>query len=253
MSCRIAVCGKGGVGKTTVAALMVLRLITRNRTPVLALDADPNSCLNSSLGVGLKKTVGGIREEARVISGAAAAPGIAKQRLLEMKIAECLVEAENFDLIAMGRSEGPGCYCYANNVLKAVLEKLSAQYPYIVLDNEAGLENLSRRIVQKVETLVLVTDPSVQGAETVRRIHGLALEMQLQFDRLVLAVNRMRTPSVPEHFRELQERTGAKTLMTIPENAAVLERAEQGRSLAGLAEDDPAVRAIDGLLDELNL
>ena len=148
MSYFIAITGKGGVGKTTISALIVNRLINRGRKPVLAIDADPNTCLDALLGVKAEKTVGRVREEVREIAGKGLAAGISKQELLEMKIAESLVESDNFDLIAMGRSEGPGCYCYANNVLKSVINEISGNYPYIVLDNEAGLENLSRRIVQ---------------------------------------------------------------------------------------------------------
>ena len=136
----IAVTGKGGVGKTTLSALLVRQLVRRGVGPVLAIDADPNSCLDAALGVEVSGTVGRAREEVRQES--AAVPGLSKSELLQMKIAGSLAESEGFDLIAMGRPEGAGCYCYANNVLKSVIAELAGSYPYVVLDNEAGLENL---------------------------------------------------------------------------------------------------------------
>ncbi len=163
MSYLIAVTGKGGVGKTTVSSLIIKQMVAAGKKPVLAIDADPNSCLDAALGVKVEKTVGRVREEAKIEASKGMGAGISKQDMLQMKISESLVESVGFDLIAMGRPEGAGCYCYANNVLKSVIGKLSGQYPYVVLDNEAGLENLSRRIVQKVNLLVLVSDQSNSG------------------------------------------------------------------------------------------
>ena len=161
MSYTIAITGKGGTGKTTIAALLVANLVRRGKRPVLAVDADPNSCLDLALGVKAANTVGRLREDARDL--AAANPALSKRELLEMKISESLVEGDDFDLIAMGRPEGPGCYCYANNVLRDVLAEISGSYPYVVLDNEAGLENLSRRIVTRVDLLLVVGDTSRTG------------------------------------------------------------------------------------------
>jgi len=166
MSYTVAITGKGGVGKTTVASLLVTRLIARGCAPVLAIDADPNTCLDSALGVEIEKTIGGVREEAREMAGRGLAAGVSKREMLELKIAESMVEAEGFDLIAMGRPEGPGCYCYANNVLKEVIAQIAENYPYVVLDNEAGLENLSRRILRRVDLMIMVADPSKRGLDT---------------------------------------------------------------------------------------
>ena len=198
MSYTIAITGKGGVGKTTITGLLISRLIANGRLPVLAVDADANSCLHTVLGVKVENTVGRIREEARTEASKGKVTGIAKQQMLEMKIAECLVEAKNFDLVAMGRPEGPGCYCFANNVLRDIIQKLSSAYPYVIIDNEAGLENLSRRIVQKVDLLVMVSDPSKNGIETVRRLHKLAFEMNIDFKRLCVFINRARNGKLPD-------------------------------------------------------
>lgn len=253
MSYLIAVTGKGGVGKTTISALLIDRLIKRGCKPVLAVDADPNTCLDAALGVRVEKTVGSVREEAREIAGKGLAAGISKQELLEMKIAECLVEAQDFDLIAMGRPEGPGCYCYANNVLKSVLGEISKHYPYVVLDNEAGLENLSRRIVQKVDLLVLVTDPSKQGLGTVSRLHTLAREMNLEYDQLAIIVNRLRRDEMPEQVSMLKAETGADIVLGLPENAEIAEAAENGKSMRSLSINNPVLEKIGEYLSTLEL
>jgi CO dehydrogenase maturation factor len=251
MSRLIAIAGKGGVGKTTVAALLVRQLIERGCRPVLAVDADPNTCLDAALGVSAQKTIGGVREEAKEFAGKGMASGMDKQRYLELKIAESLVESDHFDLIAMGRSEGPGCYCYANNVLKEVLKKMAFRYPYVVLDNEAGLENLSRRIVQSVDLLAIVTDPSLRGFETARRLHALALEMGINHTRLALIVNRLRRPELPDAAGAVQAATGADIMIGLPDDAEIFTLAEQGGSLMRLSADNPVAAELNRLLDTL--
>jgi CO dehydrogenase maturation factor len=216
MSYTVAIAGKGGTGKTTVAALTVSRMIARGSKPVLAVDADPNSCLDSALGVAVTQTVGAVREEAREMAGKGLGAGVSKQEMLELKIHESLVEADSFDLIAMGRCEGPGCYCYANNVLKKVIERLADDYPVMVIDNEAGLENLSRRIVRKVDLLMMVTDPSRVGLTTVDRLHGLAGEMGLEYDKLAIVINRLRNDALPEGADGLKQKTNADVLIGLP-------------------------------------
>jgi CO dehydrogenase maturation factor len=253
MSYLIAVTGKGGVGKTTTASLLINRLIERNCKPVLAVDADPNTCLDTALGVTAIKTVGGVREEAREIAAKGMSIGISKQELLEMKIAECLVEAKDFDLIAMGRPEGPGCYCYANNVLKSVLMEISTHYPYVVLDNEAGLENLSRRIVQEVDLLIMVTDPSQMGLETVKRLHSLACEMEMKYKQLAIIVNRLRKRELPAYVHELKVATGADFIIGLPANEKLAELAENGQSIGELAHDNEVIKQIDEFLNNVIL
>jgi len=253
MSKIIAITGKGGVGKTTTAALIISRLIHRGRKPVLAVDADPNICLDAVLGVSVEKTVGGIREEAREIAGKGMAAGISKQELLEMKIAECLVEAEDYDLIAMGRPEGPGCYCYANSVLKSVLQEISSSYPYVVLDNEAGLENLSRRIVREVDVLIMVADPSRRGLETLKRLHELARDMEMKYHRLVLIINRLRRNRLPEQMEEIKNVTGADIVVGLPENDQLAEYAESGESILSLTDSNEVIKRLDTLLDDIDV
>jgi CO dehydrogenase maturation factor len=249
----IAITGKGGVGKTTLAAMLLRQLIARGKTPVLAVDADPNMCLNIALGVPVSQTVGGIREQAREIAGKGMSTGIAKQELLEMKIAESLVESDNFDLIAMGRPEGPGCYCYANNVLKSVLGEVAGQYPYVVLDNEAGLENLSRRIVQQVNLLIIVADPSHQGLETIMRIHNLAAEMNIKYDHLAVFINRVRSARAGQLLNKIKTDTQADSLLLFPDDDEIAAFSEAGISLLQLSKENSVALMLDRFLQDINL
>ncbi len=251
MTTTIAVGGKGGVGKTTVAALLVQGIVRAGHGPVLAVDADPNSCLDELLGVKVEATVGSVREQARVLAGKGALPpGISKQQLLELRIAESLVEAPDFDLVAMGRSEGPGCYCYANNVLRQVITQLHDAYPWVVIDNEAGLENLSRRIVRAVDWLVLVTDPSRRGLLTVRRLHALAKEMDVGFANLAIVINRLRGPEPSAQARDLAKELGADQLLGLPDDDELASLAERGAPVAELATGNPVVRELELLVDK---
>ena len=251
MSYTIAVTGKGGVGKTTLTGLLIGRLIENGRLPVLAVDADANSCLHTVLGVKVESSVGRIREEARVEASKGKVTGVAKQQMLEMKIAECLVEAKNFDLIAMGRPEGPGCYCFANNVLRDVIRKLSSAYPYVIIDNEAGLENLSRRIVQKVDLLVMVADPSKNGIETVRRLHKLAFEMDIEFKRLCIFINRARNGKLPDEALFLKNETEAEFVIALPDNQEIASLSEKGESVLALTPENEIVGMMDEFMKKL--
>jgi CO dehydrogenase maturation factor len=251
MSYLIALTGKGGVGKTTMAALLTVLSVRRGLRPVLAVDADPNTCLDAALGVEAKNTVGSIREEAREIAGKIAMNGISKQEMLSLKIGECMVEADDFDLVAMGRPEGPGCYCYANNVLKSVLAEISSHYPVVVLDNEAGLENLSRRIVQKVNLLVLVSDSSKRGLDTVRRLHTLAREMDIRFDRLAMIINRTRNGECPSEASEIAAGIGADHVLSLPDNSELAELGENGKNLWSVSPGNAVAEMLDRFLGQL--
>jgi CO dehydrogenase maturation factor len=227
----------------------VAALVRQGKRPVLAVDADPNSCLDAVLGVTVQKTVGRLREDVR--DQAAAASGMSKREMFELRIAESLVEGEDFDLISMGRPEGPGCYCYANSVLRSVLGEIAGHYPFVVMDNEAGLENLSRRIAPKVDTLVLVADPSRRGLDTLLRLYDLSLEMAVDYARLVLVVNRLRGPELPGAAFDLAAATGAAKLVGLPEDAELAALDEAGASLLGLSPDNPVAAGVAALVRSL--
>jgi len=245
----IAVSGKGGVGKTTVSALIVRQLLKGNKTPVLAIDADPNSCLDAALGQRVVSTIGSVREETKEEAAKGAVTGVSKQEMLRLKIAESIVEASGFDILAMGRPEGPGCYCYANNVLKAAIGEISGQYPYVVLDNEAGLENLSRRIVQALDVLVMVSDPSNAGLGTLMRLYDLSKEMQIQYRKLVIIINRIRN-GLPSRMEEIASYTHADLIVGLPDDAELASFAEEGRSFLEIEDDNRVLALIDTVLDQ---
>lgn len=251
MSGTIAITGKGGVGKTTIASLAVRALCETGRGPVLAVDADPNSCLDVALGVSVTATVGKIREEARETAALGMGAGISKQQLLELRIAESLVEEKGFDLIAMGRPEGAGCYCYANNVLKEALGKLARNYGTVVLDNEAGLENLSRRIATEVAVLVLVCDATYNGIETVKRLYELASEMKVSYGKLAVVVNRTKGGELPEKARELSSLFSTPHVLALPYDPQVGEFSETGRTIFDLPGDNPTLTRLKAFLSAL--
>lgn len=245
MSWTLAITGKGGVGKSTLAALAVRWLAENGRGPVLAVDADPNTCLDALLGVRVTSAVGSVREEARQIVQAHATSmgGMGKQQLLEMRIAQSLIETDRFDLIAMGRPEGPGCYCYANNVLGAALRKLADAYPAVVIDNEAGLENLSRRIVQCVDHLLFVADPSARGLATARRLYNLAVEMHIEAGVLGVVVNRARDDQCLRRARGFFEGTPVEVLGSVPDDPEFASRDAEGEPIWTLPRESPVFKA----------
>jgi len=253
MSASIAVTGKGGVGKTTISSLIVRALVESGSGPVLAVDADPNSCLDAALGVSVTNTIGRIREEAREVASKGMAAGISKQELLELRIAESLVERDGFDLIAMGRPEGAGCYCYANNVLKDAIGRLARDYSSVVIDNEAGLENLSRRLSQELSVLALVGDATRDGVETVKRLYELAGEMGIGYARIAVVINRTRSEDLPERAAGLAELIPDCRILALPFDPTIGEASEAGRTVFELAPDNPSLLKIREFLSTLGM
>jgi len=245
MAWTLAITGKGGVGKTTLAALAVRWLVERGSGPVLAVDADPNTNLDVLLGVRVATAVGSVREEVRQLAQTqpTSTGGMGKQQLLEMKIQESLIESEKFDLLAMGRPEGPGCYCYANNVLRDAIRRLADDYPAMVIDNEAGLENLSRRIVRRVDALLFVSDPSLRGLVTTRRLYELAVEMKVEVGSMSVVINRARDGNCLDRAREQFEDTRVAVAGAIPEDAELNARDAAGEPMLTLPAENPVFAA----------
>jgi CO dehydrogenase maturation factor len=247
LSFLIAMAGKGGTGKTTVAGMVVRYLVEHGKQPVLAVDADANSNLNEVLGLEVEKTVGQAREEMKKGGGMVE---LTKDQLIEMRINQALVEADGFDLIAMGQPEGPGCYCAANHLVARFMEVLAKNYPYVVMDNEAGMEHMSRLTTNKVDLLLLVSDPSWRGIQAARRLKDLAESLKIVVGRAVLLVNRA-TNGLSAKARSEIETQGMELAGLLPDDPLIAEYDAQGRPTYGLPPDSPALQAAYGALAKL--
>ncbi|MBI5741172.1 MAG: AAA family ATPase [Nitrospirae bacterium] len=254
MAYVIAFAGKGGTGKTTIAALTVRYLMEKKHKPVLAVDADSNACLNEALGVKVHATIGQLREEslAKVRSGAERPGGMSMEQLFDYQVQQSVIEACGFDLMVMGRPEGPGCYCAANNIIRKYTDKLSGKYPYVILDNEAGMEHLSRRTTHKVDLLLVISDPTQKGIRTARRINGLIDELALDIDRRELIVNRISD----ENFIKLKSVSGAlsfENIFNVPEDESIFNLDLEGRAVFELPAGSLAVKTVFAILDSCKI
>ncbi len=249
MSTTIAIAGKGGVGKSTIAALIIRWLNDKDQKSVLAVDADANVNLNDLLGVEAGESIGIIREELRESVGHIPG-GMTKQQFLEYKIHQSLVETANFDLIGMGRPEGPGCYCYANNILRDILESLSNNYRFVVLDNEAGMEHLSRRTVGEIDFLLTVSDPTVRGVQAAGRISRLLKELATRVGQKHLIINRVRGGISPATGKQIDEEE-LSLLAALPDDDMVRSCDENGRATYSLAAESPFYTSMDLCLSNL--
>ncbi len=259
MTITIALAGKGGSGKTTVAAMIVKYLIQKQSAPILAIDADPSANLNMVLGVDLDWTVGEIREDmlkqvqSSVTAGGAAsgsiAGGMSKHDYLDYEIRGSLIESDRFDLIAMGRSEGPGCYCAVNHNLRDILDTLSHNYPYVVMDNEAGMEHLSRRTTQDVQHLFIISDPTHRGVVAAERIVDLKDELEINIENAYLILNRV-PGEIPPPLQERIDAIKVPFLGTIPADDEVMKFDYNGTPLLELKDDSPVYQAVAAMLDQ---
>jgi CO dehydrogenase maturation factor len=254
MAYVIALAGKGGTGKTSVAALMVKYLMEKRKKPVLAVDADSNSCLNEALGVDVHATIGHLREESlqTIRSGTDRPGGMSMEQLFDYQVQQSLIESKGFDLMVMGRPEGPGCYCAANNIIRKYTDKLSETYSYVVIDNEAGMEHLSRRTTHKVDLLLIISDPTVRGVKTAHRIDGLVKELELDIGRHALIINRVSGEEGRE-LSNLARELGIEVAGLIPQDRNIFEYDLQGKAIVDLPADSPAVAALYGILDTLKI
>src|SRR5574341_211627 len=259
MTTTIALAGKGGVGKTTIAGLIVKYLVKRGDT-VLAIDADPSSNLNMVLGLDLEWTVGDIREdmlaqvkESLTAGGAAmgALPGgVNKRDYLDYEIRSSLAEGDQVDLIAMGRGEGPGCYCAVNHNLREVIDSMSKHYAYVVIDNEAGMEHLSRRTTRDVQHLLIISDPTQRGLVAARRIADMRRELEINIEKAYLIVNRVNGELAAPLKVEI-EKMDVPLLGIIPaaDDLSVFEFS--GRPLVELGDDSPVYQAVARMMSRI--
>jgi CO dehydrogenase maturation factor len=260
MSTTIALAGKGGVGKTTIAGMIIKYLVQSQPGAILAIDADPSSNLNMVLGLDLEWTVGDIRENLLVqvknslTAGGAAmgtlSGGISKREYLDYEVRSSLSEGDRFDLIAMGRSEGPGCYCAVNHNLREVVDSISKSYRYAVIDNEAGMEHLSRRTTRDVEYLFIVSDPTQRGLVAAERIAGFRSEMDIHIENTYLILNRLNG-EMPAPLRERIDQMDIPLLGVVPADAELVEFEFSGRPLVDLGNDSPVYQAVAGMMQEM--
>jgi CO dehydrogenase maturation factor len=251
MNVKIALAGKGGTGKTTIGSLIIRSLIEDKKGTILALDADPNSNLNEILGVNVSSTVGMIREDFKKNAGRLAG-GIYKDQLVEMNIHQALVEGKGFDLLVMGRGEGPGCYCYANNLFKKYIDILQDNYDYIVMDNEAGMEHLSRRTTSNVNYLIIISDPSPKGILTASRIRDLSNEIDVKAEKVFLIVNRV-SGELDSRLKKYIEEKNLDLLGIVNIDDNIYEMDINEKTVFDIHADSLALRQVKGLIEKIKI
>ena len=247
MPLTIALAGKGGTGKTTLAGMLVKYLVMKDKTPVLAVDADCNANFNEVLGVDVMDTLGSARED---MKKGKVPSGMTKDVFISMKLEESIVEADGFDLVVMGQPEGSGCYCAANNLLTEFLERLSGNYPYIVMDNEAGMEHISRLTTNNVDILLIVSDSSRRGLQAAVRIEELAKCLNIVVGKSYLVINRTKeAPS--EVVQKIIRESGLELAGTIPDDQTIYEYDLNGRPTIEMPMENRALKAAFSIFREI--
>lgn len=250
----IAVAGKGGVGKTTTCGMIIDYLCSKGKGPVLVVDADANSNLNEVLGVEVETSLGAIREEmaqAELKGGIPA--GMTKADYAEFKFNSAIVEEDDFDMLVMGRTQGKGCYCFVNGVLKTQVDKYAKNYKYIVMDNEAGLEHVARGTLPHVDTMLLVSDCSRRGIQAAARVAEMIVEMELNPGRMGLIVNRAPDGVLDEGVKAEIEKHGLDLLGVLPQDEGVYRCDCDGEPSSKLPDANPVKRALKGIMQSVGL
>lgn len=252
----IAIAGKGGVGKTTLSGMLIQMMCQMGKRPILAVDADANSNLNEVLGVEVDMTLGDVREQIEQSENSANSPipaSMSKADYAEIMFQRCLNEDDDFDLLVMGRTQGKGCYCYVNGLLQAQMQKLLPNYKYMVVDNEAGMEHISRGILPKVDTMILVSDCSRRGVQAAGRIAELVKECNMNPKTMGLIVNRAPNGVLNQGTMEEIENQGLNLLGVVPHNDQVYEFDCDGKPTVGLPEDSPVRLALKEIIKKLSI
>lgn len=240
----IALAGKGGTGKTTIAALIIQNLVQKNLGPILAIDADPSTNLHMALGLPTPDTIGEIREGMlETAQGVQLGVTISRHDYLSREVRMVMEEGEQIDLLAMGRPEGQGCYCAVNHLLRSIMDNLSGNYPFVVVDNEAGMEHISRRTTKDVDQLLVVTDPTIRGIRAAGSIAAMAAEIDVNVRRTALIVNRVTDP-LSDALQSAIGELGMEVLGMIPADDRVGELDASGQPLITLNGDSPAASAV---------
>ncbi len=252
----IAVAGKGGVGKTTLCGLLIQYLCESGKKPVLAVDADANANLNEVLGVEVEVTLGELREEierAGVDSRYQIPAGMTKQAYLETRLAHAVAEEDDYDLMVMGRTQGQGCYCFVNGLVQTQVQKLQSHYPYVVVDNEAGMEHISRGLIPSMETAILVSDCSRRGVQAAGRIAALMKELNFKPKTVGLIINRALQGKLDEGTLEEVNKQGLNLLGVVPHDQNVYQYDCDGRPIVRLPKDSPVRSALHDIVRKLGL
>ena len=250
----IAVAGKGGVGKTTISGMLIDYLVTKGAAPVLVVDADANANLNEVLGVEAETTLGAIREEMAQAELKKTVPtGMTKAEYAEFKFGSALIEEDDYDMLIMGRTQGKGCYCYVNGVLKTQMDKYAKNYKYIVMDNEAGLEHVARGTLPHVDTMLLISDCSRRGVQAVARIAEMIEEMNLNPGQMGLIINRAPNGVLDDGIKAEIEKHGLKLFGVLPHDDAVYRCDCDGEPSAKLPDNDPMKTALKGIMQSIGL
>lgn len=246
----IALAGKGGTGKTTTSALLLKYLVARKMTPVLAVDADANANLNELLGLDVQATLGAIRKELK----GDMPTGMSRDQYMEMKIHQALIEEMGFDLMVMGQPDGPGCYCAANQYLAMTMDKLAENYEYIIVDNEAGMEHLSRMNLRSIDYLFIVSDPSARGIMTARRIADITGPLKLEIKQQYLLVNRAPDPVPPALQAKIDEAVAEADMDLagiVSSSDDLIDQELSGGSYLELAEDSKVIEQVFAIFDAI--
>lgn len=247
MPVSIAMAGKGGTGKTTVAGMLIKYLVQHGKSPVLAVDADANANLNEVLGLDVTDTLGNAREE---MKKGDVPSGMTKDVFISMKLEQAVMEHQGFDLVVMGQPEGAGCYCAANTLLAGFLERLAGNYPYLVMDNEAGMEHLSRLTTKSVDVLLIVTDTSRRGLQAGLRIHQLTRDLNITVGSSFIIINQARSePSAL--VKEMIAGNGLALAGVIPQDEQVYEFDLNGRPTVDIDADNAALKAAYLIFDRI--
>ncbi len=251
MTITIAVAGKGGVGKTVISSLLIDTLSKKG--VVLAIDADPSTNLNNALGLPLGTTVGKAREElTEDITRGRLSPAVSKQEVLDSRIRAALVESRKIDLLAMGRPEGPGCYCAANNMLRASIDRIAKNYDYVVIDSEAGMEHISRQTTRDIDFLLTISDPTIRGITAAARMKDLIKEMRAKAGKVYFVINRVKGDLSPE-LKQAVADFGLDLITIIPEDPNLEELETKGKPITGLPEISPLRSGVNQILDHLKI
>ncbi len=240
MAMFIAMAGKGGTGKTTIAGLFIRYFLERDIKPILAVDTDPNANLNEVLGLKVETTLGEAREGIKD----SVPTGMTRDIYMEYKVEEALIEKEGYDLVVMGRPEGPGCYCHANTLLSRYMDRLSGNYRVVVMDNEAGMEHISRLVARRADILLIVSDPTQRGIQAAKRIRDLVRELKLNIKKDYVIINRVNG-QLPPAVKDAVDAAGLNLAGCVQEDELISRYDTEGRPTVELPDDARSVQALD--------